>query len=145
MWKLVILFVISSFFSEKETCVIIIDECSNWKKYNHTWVVNNELVDDNLFSYEKKIWDILFVSLERIWLKEEDRLGTKKMTLNELKEMDFFFSSEISSKDWKMFLDQQKHKKFYLVTPEEYCSEKRFAFQYQFTLYEVKISIPIEE
>ena len=145
MWQLVIILLINLFPLNSDIYIIIVDECSKWKKINHTWKMEDKLSNEKMFTYEKDVMDLPFVSISRTWLKDKDKLDTKRLTLKEIKKSNLFLTSEFSAKDWIEFVDKIKDQKIYLVTPEEYCSEKRFAFQSEFTLYEVQISIPIKE
>ena len=145
MWQLVVILFINLFPVASDSYIIIIDDCSKWKKINLNRKMGDDPINDVRFIYTLDVKDLSSVSIERMWIEEMDKPELKKFTLKEIYESNLFFTSEFSTKGWFDFVYKLQDKKIYLVVPEEYCSQKRFAFQYEFTLYEVRISLPMKE
>ena len=142
MWKLTFLLLAFFFTSKEEFSVLIVDDCKEWKKVEHYFKASN---DKKMFSYEKDLVSIPFISLNNIWLEDEDAPRVKNLTLMDIQNSNPSFTSGFTEQNWIEYVDNQKGKKIYLVTPEEYCSDKRFSFKAIFTLYEINILIPVKE
>lgn len=86
-----------------------------------------------------------FISLNHIWLEDEGVHSVKNFTLVDIQTSNPSFTSSFTEQDWVEYVDNQKREKIYIVTHEEYCSDKRFSFQAIFTLCEIDILIPLKE
>ena len=53
------------------------------------------------------------------------------------------YTSDLTAEDW-LKLDNEKRKIFFL-RPDDFCSGRRFVFNQEFTLYEVRVSLSGDE
>jgi hypothetical protein len=65
------------------------------------------------------------------------------MRYAEIMEQNPRYTSELKKEDW-IKLDNEK-RKIYLLRPDDFCSEKRFVLNQEFTLYEVLIGLSGKE
>jgi hypothetical protein len=61
------------------------------------------------------------------------------MRYAEILEQNPRYTSELNADDW-LKLDNEK-RKIYLLRPDDYCTRKRFVFNQEFTLYEVRVGL----
>jgi hypothetical protein len=141
MWKLIILIAFIPFaYSPEDTqgeIVLILDDCQNWRQG-----LKGKYPD--AFSFSKSLENHESVGLIHGWLDPEKKLASRILTYPELLRMNPIFTSELSYSDWNDLLNSPK-KKFYILRPDDYCSKRRFEYRYEFTLYEVVISLSSKE
>ncbi|TFV95927.1 hypothetical protein E4S40_06805 [Algoriphagus kandeliae] len=143
MYRLVIFFFFSVFpFNEhlpaKKEVYLILDDCINWKR-------SGFLDKKNMFflykDFDKKLFEEVFeVNFSHVWLADDKRLSSIKLKYSDLLEGLPIFSSGLSKKNWEN-LSKLKDTSFFILIPEDYCSEKRFLNGYEFTLYEVNLDV----
>ena len=135
MWKLIL--ILTLFwrlfpFDQKDAVIIVLDDCEKWR------IVRNGLGDERNFIYNKELPDYLGVFLSHVNKKDKPELQTRKLTLKEIQNEEFYYSSELNFYDWND-IDELKNKKVFIVMTEDFCSRNRFVYGYSFTLYEVNI------
>ena len=119
-----------------ESIYIIVDDCKNWKvrtpfkKGPYLFFLTNEK-------------DVR-VDLAHGWIDPKDKLSTEKLTLSEIIEKKALFSSDLKFQDWDR-LTSVKNTKYFILRPDDYCSEKRFVYSHQFTVYQMKIYVSRDE
>jgi hypothetical protein len=73
------------------------------------------------------------------WMIPEDSMSKINVRYADILEQNPRYTSELKKEDW-LKLDNDK-RKIFLLRPDEYCSRKRFVFNQQFTLYEVRVRL----
>jgi hypothetical protein len=137
MWKLILLLSLwlAPTPSPSDYIILIADDCSKWymsiiKKKGH-------------FGLSKRTPDYHSVSLVYGWITPEDSLSKINMRYADILEQKPRYTSELNAEDW-IKLDNEK-RKIYLLRPDDFCSEKRFVLNQEFTLYEVLIGLSGKE
>ncbi len=67
------------------------------------------------------------------------------MTYSQILKMNPQYTSELDTEDWDQLAYGEDKKKIYMLRPDDYCSEKRFVFNQEFVLYEVRIHLSGDE
>lgn len=143
MWKLIIL---SSFiwsvlsYDQKDFVVLIMDDCQNWHA-----VPNNALKYESDFIYSKDLPDNQSISLGHMWYNPKPKPATKSMSYSEIIQMRAIYTSELDYEDWRKLEIIKDKNKVFVLKPEDFCSQKRFLFNHQFTLYEITFSVSAHE
>ena len=136
MWRLVLIIPLlmnSLILDEVHTTVIILNDCKIWEKTLMG-------MDSNYFVYSKEIKDRREVRLSYGWIDKSDSLSTINQGYPEILKSDFIFSSELSYNDWYKLMGDPA-RSFFILRPEDFCSDRRFWHNYQFTLYPVRIFV----
>jgi hypothetical protein len=134
MWKLILVLAIWLYPTPdpSDYIILIADDCTNWGKidpYRKT----------ARYSLVKSTPDFQSIMLIHDWMLPEDSLSKINMRHADILEQNPRYTSELKKEDW-LKLDNDK-RKIYLLRPDEYCSRKRFVFNQQFTLYEVRVRL----
>jgi hypothetical protein len=134
MWKLILVLAIwlAQNPAPSDYIILIADDCTNWGKidpYRKT----------ARYSIVKSTPDFQSIMLIHDWMLPEDSLSKINMRHADILEQNPRYTSELKKEDW-LKLDNDK-RKIYLLRPDEYCSRKRFVFNQQFTLYEVRVRL----
>jgi hypothetical protein len=134
MWKLILVLAIwlAPNPAPSDYIILIADDCTNWGKidpYRKT----------ARYSIVKSTPDFHSIMLIHDWMLPEDSLSKINMRHADILEQNPRYTSELKKEDW-LKLDNDK-RKIYLLRPDEYCSRKRFVFNQQFTLYEVRVRL----
>lgn len=140
MWVLILSYFLwwAPIQTNSDCLILIADDCSKWSKYDF----NQEEVQ---FGLSKDIIGYNFLGLTHSWLFPNDKLSIINMTYSEILKMNPKFSSELSPKDWEQLAYGKEKKKIYMLKPDDYCSEKRFVYNEEFVLYEVRIHLSGDE
>jgi hypothetical protein len=91
------------------------------------------------FGFTKSTPDFHLVGISHGWIFPEDSLSKINMRYAEIMEQNPRYTSELKKEDW-IKLDNEK-RKIYLLRPDDFCSEKRFVLNQEFTLYEVRVGL----
>jgi hypothetical protein len=140
MWKLIsffLLLALGNYTKNYETIILIVNDCDKWRL-----VPAGNLVDQ--FSFYKIGNDGKHISLSHRWIESGSTLSTKILSISEMMSRDPIFTSDLNENDWYN-LNKIPNRRIYIVRPDDYCSTNRFVYGFQFTLYEVMISLPIIE
>jgi len=136
MWKLILFIsVLTVFVSSQErrrVIVVIINDCEEWRLLDSKPGTNH-------IRYLRKGIE-LPVSFSHAWMIEQDKLSTKRLTYSEILKSDYIFSSQLNLEEWYE-LENDHSRRIFILRPEDYCSGKRFWYNYQFVLYEVKLFV----
>lgn len=97
-------------------------------------------MDSNYFVYSKEIKDRREVRLSYGWIEKSDSLNTINLSYPEILKSDVIFSSDLSCNDWYELMGDPV-RSFFILRPEDFCSDRRFWHNYQFTLYPVRIFV----
>jgi len=124
--------------TNSEYLILIADDCSKWSKYDLQKKEGN-------FGFSKDILGFHFLGLTHAWLFPEDKLSIVNMTYSRIMNSIHKYSSELTPKDWLELDSNKDKKKIYMLKPDDYCSEKRFVFNQEFVLYEVRIHLSGDE
>lgn len=134
MWKLILVSSFLSFLviSREKSTFIILDDCDKWnKRFQGNY--------DQHFSYSREVEKIGLVGFIFGWIDENDKLSTKSQTFSEIVESNPVYTSQLSYRDWYSLA--KENERIFILIPEDYCSEKRFFYNYEFTLYEVRLHV----
>jgi hypothetical protein len=134
MWKLILVLAIwlAPNPAPSDYIILIADDCTNWGKidpYRKT----------ARYSIVKSTPDFHSIMLIHDWMLPEDSLSKINMRHADILEQNPRYTSELKKEDW-LKLDNDK-RKIFLLRPDDYCSRKRFVFNQQFTLYEVRVRL----
>jgi hypothetical protein len=134
MWKLILVLAIwlAPNPTPSDYIILIADDCTNWGKidtYRKT----------ARYSIVKSTPDFHSIMLIHDWMLPEDSLSKINMRHADILEQNPRYTSELKKEDW-LKLDNDK-RKIFLLRPDDYCSRKRFVFNQQFTLYEVRVRL----
>jgi hypothetical protein len=143
MWKIIALtlFVCNIlFFNHSEFVILILDDCQDWDE-----VPNNALKDKSDFIYSKYFPDNLSVSIGNRWYEPKPKPSTQSMSFPEIIKMGAILTSELDYHDWRNLESIKDQNKIFVLKPNDFCSEKRFLFNHQFTLYEITFSVSAPE
>jgi hypothetical protein len=134
MWKLILVFFILSFLvkSKERSTLIILDDCDKWNKVSRGKFNNH-------FSYLREVEKIGLVGFIFGWIDEDYRLSTKSLTFSEIRKSEPLYTSQFSINDWYSL--PREYERVFILAPEDYCSEKRFLHDYEFTVYEVILNV----
>jgi hypothetical protein len=121
---------------EEYNIVLIMDDCYNWSA-----VPNNALKYKSDFIYSKNLPKNQLVSLGHIWFDPKPKPATQTISYSEIIKMEPNYTSEMNFEDWSELKSRKDSSMVFILKPEDFCSEKRFSFNHQFTLYEVKFRI----
>jgi hypothetical protein len=133
MWKLILLLTLwlAPTHSPSDSIILIADDCSKWDIY-----INKK---KGHFGISKSTPGIHSVRLVYGWITPEDSLSKINMRYADILEQNPRYTFELNAEDW-IKLDNEK-RKIYLLRPDDYCTRKRFVFNQEFTLYEVRIGL----
>jgi len=134
MWKLILVLAIwlAPNPAPSDYIILIADDCTNWGKidpYRKT----------TRYSIVKSTPDFHSIMLIHDWMIPEDSMSKINVRYADILEQNPRYTSELKKEDW-LKLDNDK-RKIFLLRPDEYCSRKRFVFNQQFTLYEVRVRL----
>lgn len=134
MWKLILVFFLFTFSIQERQkwAIIVLDDCSKWKRIAL-------LKNDQFFSYSRDVEKIGPVDFGFGWIDEEYKLSTQSMTFSKIMDSNPVYTSQLNHRDWRN--SSSEYERVFILIPEDYCSEKRFLYDYQFTLYEVKVHV----
>jgi hypothetical protein len=134
MWKLILVLAIwlAPNPTPSDYIILIADDCTKWGKID-------PYRKSARYSIVKSTPDFHSIMLIHDWMLPEDSLSKINMRHADILEQNPRYTSELKKEDW-LKLDNDK-RKIYLLRPDEYCSRKRFVFNQQFTLYEVRVRL----
>ena len=112
--------------------ILIADDCTNLDKIDPYRKAAR-------YSIIKSTPDFHSIMLIHDWMLLEDSLSKIYMRYADILEQNPRYTSDLNAEDW-LKLDNEK-RKIFLLRPDEYCSRKRFVFNQQFTLYEVRVRL----
>ncbi len=134
MWNLIL--VLAIWLAQNPTpsdyIILIADDCTKWGKID-------PYRKSARYSIVKSTPDFHSIMLIHDWMIPEDSMSKINQRYADIMEQNPRYTSELKKEDW-MKLDNDK-RKFFLLRPDEYCSGKRFVFNQQFTLYEVRVRL----
>lgn len=140
MWKIIFIVSISIFFKypqKEESIYIIIDDCINWK------IRTYGILQDQFF-LSKERENNLSISLSHGWIEPSAKLSIEMLTYSQIKNKEPIYTSTLNDESWHKLI-QVSDRKFFILRPDDFCSERRFLFDFTFALYEVKIHMDGEE
>ena len=134
MWKLILVLAIwlAPNPAPSDYIILIADDCTKWGKidpYRKT----------ARYSIVKSTPDFHSIMLIHDWMIPEDSMSKINVRYADILEQNPRYTSELKKEDW-LKLDNDK-RKIFLLRPDDYCSRKRFVFNQQFTLYEVRVRL----
>ncbi len=134
MWNLILLLTLwlAPNPAPSDSIILIADDCTNWDKidpYRKT----------ARYSIIKSTPDFHSIMLIHDWMLLEYSLSKINMRHADILEQNPRYTSDLNAEDW-LKLDNEK-RKIFLLRPDDYCSRKRFVFNQQFTLYEVRVRL----
>ena len=138
MWKLILLLTLWLYPTPdpSDYIILIADDCTQWKmSFFHK--------KKGHFGFSKDIPIFHSLGLSHGWISPEDSLSKINMRYADILEQNPRYTSDLNSADW-LKLDNDK-RKIYLLRPDDYCTRKRFVFNQEFTLYEVRIGLSGDE
>jgi hypothetical protein len=140
MWLLILtlLWLNNPETNQKEYTILIVDDCTNW----------NEIVrpsSTTFYSITKEVPVFNHVRLSHFWLFPEDSLTKIRMRYSEILNKNPRYTSKLTTEDLSQLAYGKDKKKVFILRPIDYCSSKRFAFNQEFTLYEVRIGLSGDE
>jgi hypothetical protein len=140
MWILILSFFLWSSPGNNQTdySILIVDDCSLWEK------IDTHKISDR-YSIAKAIPVFHRVWIIHNWIFPEDKLSIVNMTYSQILRMNPQYTSELNTEDWNQLAYGKDKKKIYMLRPDDYCSEKRFVFNQEFVLYEVRIHLSGDE
>lgn len=125
--------------SKKEgSLYILVDDCKNWKIRTY-----GDNQSQFFISKEERI-KYPSITLVHAWIEPSSKLSTENLTLSQIIEKSPIYTSNLNEEGW-IRLIQNPNQKFFVVSPDEYCSDKRFLFNQHFSVYEVKIRVEYKE
>lgn len=125
------------FPKNEEEVYIIVDDCKNWEVRTY----GNK---SHFFINKKQRMNNPSITLGHGWIEPTSKRLTKNLTLSQTHEKNPIYTSNLDDNDW-IRLIQNPNQKFFVLRPDEYCSDKRFLFNQQFSVYEVKIFVGYKE
>ncbi len=134
MWKLILVLAIWLYPTPdpSDYIILIADDCTQWKmSFFHKKKLH--------FGFSKSTPDFHSIGLSHGWISPEDSLSKINMRYADILEQNPRYTSELNADDW-IKLDNEK-RKIYLLRPDDFCSEKRFVLNQEFTLYEVRVGL----
>jgi hypothetical protein len=134
MWKLILVLAIWLYPTPdpSDYIILIADDCTQWKmSFLHKKKLH--------FGFSKSTPDFHSIGLSHGWISPEDSLPKINMRYADILEQNPRYTSELNADDW-IKLDNEK-RKIYLLRPDDFCSEKRFVLNQEFTLYEVRVGL----
>lgn len=143
MWKLIILssFIWNSLsFDQEDAILLIIDDCQNWDE-----VPNNALKHKSDFIYSRYFPDNLSISIGHMWYDAKPKPSTQSMSYSEIIKKGAILTSELDYHDWRNLESIKDQNKIFVLKPDDFCSQERFLFNHQFTLYEITFSVSAYE
>lgn len=134
MWKLILVLAIwlAPNPTPSDYIILIADDCTKWGKID-------PYRKSARYSIVKSTPDFHSIMLIHDWMIPEDSMSKINKRYADIMEQNPRYTSELKKEDW-MKLDNDK-RKIFLLRPDEYCSGKRFVFNQQFTLYEVRVRL----
>ncbi|WP_296704993.1 hypothetical protein [Algoriphagus sp.] len=142
MWKLIV--IITAFWrllpiNQEDPIIIILDDCREWR------IVKHGLRDKRDFIYSKEFPENATVHLDHTRYSKEPE--TKGLTISEIEKGKFFYASELDFHDWSKWgeFNGKKNEKVFVMMAEDFCSQKRFEYNYSFTLYEVRVDLSMAD
>jgi hypothetical protein len=140
MWKLIYILIIVFIVipQKKEKYIyIIVDDCKNWRLGPH----NNP--KDHFF-FSKGRANGLLISFNHGWIDPRDKLSTEMLTISQIMNKEPIYTSTLDDEAWHQLL-QVPNQRFFILRPDDFCSDKRFIHDFTFVLYEVRINMDREE
>jgi hypothetical protein len=122
--------------NQEDSIIIILDDCKEWR------IAQNGLNDERDFIYSKEFPENVSANLDHTRYSAEPEI--KSLIISEIKKEKFYFSSQLDFQDW-FDLNKMKGKKLFVMMAEDFCSRKRFEYGYSFPLYEVRLSLSLQE
>ena len=138
MWKLILVLAIWLYPTPdpSDYTILIADDCTQWKmSFFHK--------KKRHFGFSKSTPDFHSIGLSHGWISPEDSLSKINMRYADILEQNPRYTSDLTAEDW-LKLDNEKRKIFFL-RPDDFCSGRRFVFNQEFTLYEVRVSLSGDE
>ena len=134
MWKLILVLAIWLYPTPdpSDYIILIADDCTKWGKID-------PYRKSARYSIVKSTPDFHSIMLIHDWMIPEDSMSKINVRYADILEQNPRYTSELKKEDW-LKLDNDK-RKIFLLRPDEYCSRKRFVFNQQFTLYEVRVRL----
>jgi hypothetical protein len=134
MWKLILVLAIwlAPNPTPSDYIILIADDCTKWGKID-------PYRKSARYSIVKSTPDFHSIMLIHDWMIPEDSMSKINVRYADILEQNPRYTSELKKEDW-LKLDNDK-RKIFLLRPDEYCSRKRFVFNQQFTLYEVRVRL----
>ena len=134
MWNLILLLTLwlAPTPSPSDSIILIADDCTQWRMS----ILHKK---KGYFGFTKSTPDFHLVGISHGWIFPEDSLSKINMRYAEIMEQNPRYTSELKKEDW-IKLDNEK-RKIYLLRPDDFCSEKRFVLNQEFTLYEVRVGL----
>ncbi|MDN3204127.1 hypothetical protein [Algoriphagus sediminis] len=137
MWKLILFTSILagqfSHVNQRKILFVVIDDCEKWDRGSYRPGTSH-------FSYTRKGREFPLISFGHAWIDEADQLTTDRSTYSDILKSDYVFTSDLSLDEWYE-LGNDPDRRIFLLPPEDYCSAKRFVYNYQFTVYEVRVHV----
>lgn len=140
MWLLIftLLWLNNPETNQNEYTILIVDDCSNW----------NEIVRPSgttFYSITKEVAVFHNIRLSHFWVFPEDSLTKKRMRYSEILNKNPHYTSKLTVEDLDHLAYGKDKKKVFILRPDDYCSGRRFVFNQEFTLYEVRVSLSGDE
>ena len=134
MWKLILVLAIWLYPTPdpSDYIILIADDCTKWGKID-------PYRKSARYSIVKSTPGFHSIMLIHDWMIPEDSMSKINVRYADILEQNPRYTSELKKEDW-LKLDNDK-RKIFLLRPDEYCSRKRFVFNQQFTLYEVRVRL----
>ncbi len=135
MWQLILitLFFAFSETQKSEPLFIILDDCNKWEN-------RSQGENDQHFTLSREVENIGLVGFIYGWIDQAESLGFRHLTYGSLLAAKPIFSSDLSREDWYE-LGNITDQELFIMTPEDYCSERRFRYDHKFKLYEMKLYV----
>ena len=140
MWKLILVLAIWLYPTPdpSDYIILIADDCTQWKmSFFHKKKLH--------FGFSKSTPDFHSIGLSHGWISPEDSLSKINMRYADILEQNPRYTSELKKEDWLELAYGKDKKKLFLLRPDDYCSGRRFVFNQEFTLYEVRVSLSGDE
>ena len=140
MWKLILVLAIWLYPTPdpSDYIILIADDCTQWKmSFFHKKKLH--------FGFSKSTPDFHLVGISHGWIFPEDSLSKINMRYADILEQNPRYTSKLKKEDWLELAYGKDKKKLFLLRPDDYCSGRRFVFNQEFTLYEVRVSLSGDE
>ena len=140
MWKLILPLLLVALLplrGQKETVLIILDDCQKWRKGLTS--KNSEIL-----YFSKNVSSEPRVSFIHGWLDPKDSLSKKPINHPVIKDAQIYYTSQLKEEDWyKLSMDSGP--RIFILRPDDFCSKNRFVLDYKFIVYEVILNVSREE
>jgi hypothetical protein len=140
MWLLIftLLWLNNPETNQNEYTILIVDDCTNW----------NEIVRPSgttFYSITKEVPVFHNIRLSHFWVFPEDSLTKKRMRYSEILNKNPRYTSKLTVEDLDHLAYGKDKKKVFILRPDDYCSGRRFVFNQELTLYEVRVGLSGDE